>query len=59
MKPFDRSMRRATMNDSDNRYHNIYTVSWEQLHQDTWILFPWDSEVRFTEPIIEQRKQPS
>ena len=25
-----------------------------EVSQDTWILFPWDSEVRFVEPIIHR-----
>ncbi len=27
-----------------------------EVSQDTWILFPWDSESRFVEPMIGQRK---
>ena len=26
-----------------------------EVSQDTWILFPWDSEPQFTEPIIKKR----
>ena len=28
-----------------------------EVSQDTWILFPWDSEVQFVQPIIGQRPQ--
>jgi len=28
-----------------------------EVSQDTWILFPWDSEPKFSEPIIKKRKQ--
>lgn len=45
------------MNGSNNRYCNVSPVSWEQLREDTWILFPWDSGPCFTEPIIEQHTQ--
>ncbi len=27
-----------------------------EVSQDTWILFPWDSEASFVEPIISRRK---
>lgn len=27
-----------------------------EVSQDTWILFPWDSEVQFVEPIVGERK---
>ncbi|WP_045219927.1 xanthine phosphoribosyltransferase [Desulfonatronum thioautotrophicum] len=26
-----------------------------EVSQDTWILFPWDSEARFVEPLADQR----
>lgn len=26
-----------------------------EVSQDTWILFPWDSEVQYTAPLVEQR----
>lgn len=26
-----------------------------EVSQDTWILFPWDSEIQFVQPIAEQR----
>lgn len=25
-----------------------------EVSQDTWILFPWDSEVQYTAPLVEQ-----
>jgi len=28
-----------------------------EVSQDTWILFPWDSEVQYVEPIIAMREQ--
>jgi xanthine phosphoribosyltransferase len=27
-----------------------------EVSQDTWILFPWDSEVQFVEPIVTNRQ---
>ena len=27
-----------------------------EVSQDTWILFPWDSESRFVQPIAERRQ---
>jgi xanthine phosphoribosyltransferase len=27
-----------------------------EVSQDTWILFPWDSEVQFIDPIVENRQ---
>jgi xanthine phosphoribosyltransferase len=27
-----------------------------EVSQDTWILFPWDSESRFVEPIVDHRQ---
>ena len=29
-----------------------------EVSQDTWILFPWDTESRFVEPIAGQKKEP-
>ncbi len=29
-----------------------------EVSQDTWILFPWDSEVQFVQPIVGQRQLP-
>ncbi len=29
-----------------------------EVSQDTWILFPWDSEASFVEPIISRQKMP-
>lgn len=26
-----------------------------EVSQDTWILFPWDSEVQYTAPLVEQK----
>jgi len=26
-----------------------------EVSQDTWILFPWDSEIQFVEPLIQQK----
>jgi xanthine phosphoribosyltransferase len=26
-----------------------------EVSQDTWILFPWDSESRFVQPIVEKK----
>jgi len=28
-----------------------------EVSQDTWILFPWDSEIQFAEPIAGQKQQ--
>ena len=28
-----------------------------EVSQDTWILFPWDSEARFVEPLADQRSK--
>lgn len=28
-----------------------------EVSQDTWILFPWDSEVRYVTPLVEQEQQ--
>ena len=30
-----------------------------EVSQDTWIYFPWDIELQFTQPIAHQRKEPS
>jgi hypothetical protein len=27
------------------------------VSQDTWILFPWDSEIQFAQPIAGQKQQ--
>ena len=27
-----------------------------EVSQDTWILFPWDSEVQFSQPLIDRRQ---
>ena len=27
-----------------------------EVSQDTWILFPWDSEVQFVQPIVDRRQ---
>lgn len=29
-----------------------------EVSQDTWIYFPWDVELQFTQPIANQRKDP-
>jgi xanthine phosphoribosyltransferase len=29
-----------------------------EVSQDTWILFPWDSDVQFVKPIIGLRQTP-
>ena len=28
-----------------------------EVSQDTWILFPWDSEIRFAQPIVGRKDQ--
>jgi adenine/guanine phosphoribosyltransferase-like PRPP-binding protein len=28
-----------------------------EVSQDTWILFPWDSEIQFAQPIVGQKQQ--
>ena len=28
-----------------------------EVSQDTWILFPWDSEVQFVEPLVQNRQE--
>ena len=27
-----------------------------EVSQDTWILFPWDAELQFTEPVVDRRQ---
>jgi xanthine phosphoribosyltransferase len=30
-----------------------------EVSQDTWILFPWDSESQFVQPIVGQTQEPA
>ena len=54
------------MSKNKSSYQRNFSVTWEQFHRDsralawrlldTWVLFPWDSEItsNFVNPIINQ-----
>ena len=63
---FHHKREKENMSKNKNSYQRNFPVSWEQFHRDsralawrlldTWVLFPWDSEViaNFVNPIINQ-----